>query len=135
MSEHARIDLEVAAGPIGDAVIRRVVAAGAAQSRLPIDRINDAILAVDALLGALAAARLCVTIIPLGAGIDIAIGPTDPEEAERLLNGAAAGGVGVVVRGLSERVWIDGDREHGRRIAFRVGRGDSDKSRADPDPA
>lgn len=126
MTTSARIDLEVTAGPIADAVVRRVIAAGAAQSRLPIDRINDAILAIDALLGALAAPRVTISIVPLDEGIDVAIGPTDDHEAARILGDMDPGGVGAVVHGLSERVWLDGDGEPGRRIAYRVGRADTD---------
>jgi hypothetical protein len=120
-----RIDVEVTAGPIADAVIRRVVAASAAQSRLPIDRINDAVLAADALLGALATSFVSVTLVPLDEGIEVSIGPTSDREAQQILDEMHPGGPGAVVRGLSERVWLGGDPDGRHCITFRVGRDDT----------
>ena len=83
MTRNGEIEVHLTAGPIADAVLRRLVGAVAAQGELPIDRIHDATLIVDSLLGALATDRVSAVLQPHKHGLEISIGP--------LLDGASNG--------------------------------------------
>lgn len=107
MTKAGQIEVHLTAGPIADAVLRRLVCAVAAQGDVPIDRIHDATLIMDSLLGALATKRVSARLLPCEHGIEMAIGPLVDGEATHLLNATELPDLGSIVRGLSDRVWID----------------------------
>lgn len=107
MTKAGQISVHLTAGPIADAVLRRLVGAVAAQGDLPIDRIHDATLIMDSLLGALATERVSARLLPCERGIEMAIGPLADREATRILNATELPELGSIVHGLSDRVWID----------------------------
>ena len=127
MTRTDQIEVHLTAGPIADAVLRRLVSAVAAQGEVPIDRIHDATLIMDSLLGALATDRIAAVLMPLEHGIEIAIGPLVDGEGSRLLDATELPELGSVVHGLSDRVWID--TRPGRPqeyLCVRVGQGGKD---------
>ena len=124
MTRADQIEVHLTAGPIADAVLRRLVSAVAAQGEVPIDRIHDATLIVDALLGALATDRVSAVLIPLERGIEIAIGPLLDGEGTRILDATELPDLGSVLHGLSDRVWIDTQRGHHEYLRVLVGQGD-----------
>jgi hypothetical protein len=105
MSPDGAVHLELTAGPVADAVARRVIGAVGAQGTLPIDRIHDALIAIDMLLDAVVADRLHLSVTPRAPGLEIAIGPVDAGQAERIVGEASE--IGAVLRGLTDRVWTD----------------------------
>ena len=127
MTRTDQIEVQLTAGPIADAVLRRLVSAVAAQGEVPIDRIHDASLIMDSLLGALATDRISAVLMPLAHGIEIAIGPLVDGEGTRILDATELPELGSVVHGLSDRVWID--TRPGRPqeyLCVRVGQGGKD---------
>jgi hypothetical protein len=121
MTSDDQIEVHVTAGPIADAVLRRLVSAVAAQGEVPIDRIHDATLIMDSLLGALATDRVSAVLMPLQRGIEIAIGPLQDGEGARILDATALPELGSVVRGLGDRVWIDTQRGPQEYLCVLVG--------------
>ena len=126
MTRTDQIEVHLTAGPIADAVLRRLVSAVAAQGEVPIDRIHDATLIMDSLLGALATDRISAVLMPLEHGIEIAIGPLVDGEGTRILDATELPELGSVVQGLSDRVWIDTRRGPQEYLCVRVGQGGAD---------
>ena len=110
MTGEAEIVVRVAAGRVGDAVLRRVVGALGAQADLPIERIQDAALIVDAILGGIGADTVSAVVRRDEGRLEIAIGPLADGEADRLLNGRVSAEIGPIIESLADRVWIDLDR-------------------------
>ena len=122
MSDVGEIEVTLTAGPVAAAVLRRVVGAVAAQAELPIDRIQDATLVMDTLLGALAADKVSAVFVPREQGIEIAVGPLMDGEGARLLSQIELPDPGPIVRGLSDRVWIDGEGRPQEYVCVLIGR-------------
>lgn len=120
----ADVTVQVAAGRVGDAVLRRLIGALGAQADLPIERIQDATLIVDAILGGIAADPVSATISRRDGGLEIAIGPLAVGEGERMLDDSSSPETGSVVAALADRAWIDRDGGAGVRMCVTVGRGD-----------
>ncbi len=126
MTKARQVEVHLTAGPIADAVLRRLVSAVAAQGDLPIDRIQDATLIMDSLLGAIATDRVSALLMPLERGIEIAIGPLPDGEGSRILSATELPEVGSVVHGLSDRVWIDTQRGPQEYLCVLVGKNGTD---------
>lgn len=126
MTRTDQIGVQLTAGPIADAVLRRLVSAVAAQGEVPIDRIQDATLIMDSLLGALETDRISAVLMPLERGIEIAIGPLVDGEGNRILDATELPELGSVVHGLSDRVWIDTQRGPQEYLCVRVGQDGAD---------
>lgn len=120
----ADVTVHVAAGRVGDAVLRRLIGALGAQADLPIERIQDATLIVDAILGGIAADPISATISRREGGLEIAIGPLAVGEGERMLDDGSSPETGSVVAALGDRAWIDRDGGAGVCMRVTVGRGD-----------
>jgi hypothetical protein len=118
------VTVRVAAGRVGDAVLRRLIGAVGAQADLPIERIQDATLIVDAILGGIAADPIAATISRREGGLEIAIGPLADGEGERMLDDGSSPETGSVVGALADRAWIDRDGDADACMCVTVGRGD-----------
>ena len=119
----AEVTVRVAAGRVGDAVLRRMIGALGAQADLPIERIQDATLIVDAILSSIAADPISATISRRESGLEIAIGPLAGGEGERMLDDGSSPETGSVVGALADRAWIDRDGGAGAYLCVMVGRG------------
>ncbi len=122
MTRPGQIEVHLTAGPVADAVLRRLVSAVAAQGELPIDRIHDAALITDALLGALATERVSALLVPHERGVEIAVGPLLEGEGARILTETEHPELGSIVHGLSDRVWVDAQRGPREYLCVLVGR-------------
>lgn len=114
------IELTVAAGPLADAVVRRVTSAIAAQVDLPVDRIQDAGLAVDSALDCVSAERVHARVISHDGAVELHLGPVDP----RSLEGLAATELphpGAMLRGVVDAMWVDESAAGGPTVCFRLG--------------
>jgi hypothetical protein len=103
--------VRVAAGRVGDAVLRRMIGAIGAQADLPIERIQDATLIVDAILDGTTADPIAAVLGRSDDGLEIAIGPLADGEGERMLEEGGSPEIGSVVAALADRAWIDPDRD------------------------
>jgi hypothetical protein len=108
------LTVQVSAG-LGGArlpVLRRAVVGASSKAGLPVDRIDDAVLILEALLADRATARaeevqLVLTVRP--GSFALMIGPLAPDEAERLLMHAALPIVGPVIERLATTaIAVDG---------------------------
>ncbi len=122
MTAAGQVEVTLTAGPVADAVLRRIVGAVAAQAALPIDRINDATLIMDTLLGVLATEHVSALFVPHHQGIEIAVGPLADGEGTRLLTDAELPELGSIVHGLSDRVWVDAERRPHEYLCVLIGR-------------
>lgn len=92
--------------PLAEAVLRRVAGAMAAQVDLPIDRVSDTILAVEAAVASVADA-VVTSIVSLGGdSIEVRIGPMGDDVA-RDFDATELPALGAVLRGLTDRAWLD----------------------------
>lgn len=121
---HADVIVRVAAGRVGDAVLRRMIGAIGAQADLSIERIQDATLIVDAILAGIAADPISAILSRHEHGLEIAVGPLAAGEGERILDDGATPETGSIVGALADRAWIDHDRGAGAYICVSVGRVD-----------
>lgn len=93
-------------------VLRRAVVGASSKAGLPVDRIDDAVLILEALLADRATARaeevhLVLTASP--GSVALMMGPLAPDEAQRLLLQATLPIVGPVIERLaSTAVAVDG---------------------------
>lgn len=108
------LTVQVSAGP-GSArlpVLRRAVVGASSKAGLPVDRIDDAALILEALLADRATARaeevhLVLTVSP--GSVALMMGPLAPDEAERLLLQAALPIVGPLIERLATTaISVDG---------------------------
>lgn len=106
--------MQVSAG-LGGArlpVLRRAVVSASARAGLPMDRIDDAVLILEALLADRETARADEVHLVLTArpgSFALMLGPLAAEEAERLLTHAALPIVGPVIERLASTVLaVDG---------------------------
>jgi hypothetical protein len=125
--------VRVAAGRIGDAVLRRMIGAVGAQADLPIERIQDATLIVDTILDGIAADPISAILSRRERGLEIAIGPLADGEGERLLDDGATPETGSIVGALADRAWIDHDRAADAYLCVSVGRVDRSTAPSPPD--
>ena len=109
------IALRVVPGPLAQPVGARVVTALAARADLPLDRVLDALLLTDTVLGSVLAAigtdALDVTFAPSPGRLAIALVGLPAGTGERLLNvGPAVQGISVLARLCDEtRVTVAAD--------------------------
>lgn len=108
------LTMQVSAG-LGGArlpVLRRAVVSASARAGLPVDRIDDAVLILEALLADRETARADEVQLVLTArpgSFALMLGPLAAEEAERLLMHAALPIVGPVIERLASTVLaVDG---------------------------
>ena len=114
IDETDELTVQVTAGRGGARlpVLRRAVAATCARAGLPLDRIEDALLILEALLSDRRLARreevhLVLTARP--ESFELLIGPLAEDEAERLLQSADLPIVGPVIQRLaSDAITVDG---------------------------
>jgi hypothetical protein len=122
MTGEVDIVVRVAAGRLGDAVLRRVAGALGAQADLPIERIQDAALIVDAILGGIAADPVSAVLRRDDRGLEIAIGPLTDGEGDRMLHDVVSPEIGPIIQSLADRVWIDRARGPFPYFCVTVGR-------------
>jgi hypothetical protein len=96
-------------------LLRRAVAGACSKAGLPIDRIDDAVLIVEALLADRPIARadevhLLLTARP--GSVDLLLGPLADDEAQRLLGDAALPIVGPVIARLATSACAVEDGSH-----------------------
>lgn len=128
---HAR--LVVRNGPLVDATLNRVVGMLAARARCPIDRLDDALLATDAIAAHAgdftADGSLDVTVATDAEAITLIVAPLRAEGADGLLKAAELPGVGNVLERVADEV-VAGQSEDGIgeelrvRVAFHPGTAD-----------
>lgn len=117
--------LEVRLGPFAERTLERVVAASAARTALPIDRLADAQLAVRALCAAARGSgleRLAVRLSPLPDGVSLTLGPLPRNASVALVRNADVPGARNVIDALADRrsvTAIDARREE-LTVAFRL---------------
>lgn len=100
--------LTVTAGPYADAILRRVTRAMATQADLPIDRVQDAALAADGILDCVVPTRVVSRLRVDGNAIELRVGPVDSHIALEVVGGGASHSpIGVILRRLSDRLWMD----------------------------
>lgn len=122
MTSEAEIAVRVAAGPVADAVLRRVVSAFGAQADLSIERIQDANLIIDTILGGIAADPVSAVVRRDDRGLEFAIGPLADGEGDRMIHDEVSPELGPIIRFLADRVWIDRDRGPFPYMCATVGR-------------
>ena len=109
------VHVTAARGPARLPVLRRAVAAACSQAGLTVDRIDDAVLVLEALLadGVMANAEevhLVLTTRPRS--LSLVLGPLPGEEAARLLREASLPTVGPVVARLASSACTIDDGSH-----------------------
>jgi hypothetical protein len=109
--------VSIASGPLVGPVLRRVVAMLAARAKLPIDRLDDAVLVAD-LIAARAPAHsvddtINVALDPGERTLLLRVGPLRPGGGEAVVVDAAIPGVGNVIEKLADELTIalEGDAE------------------------
>ena len=105
--------VRVAAGRMGDAVLRPMIGAIGAQTDLGVERIQDATLIVDTILGSIGTDSISAILRRSEHGLEIAIGPLADGEGVRMLDDDASPDTGSVVGAPADRAWIDSDRGAG----------------------
>ena len=109
------IHVTAARGPTRLPVLRRAVAGACSQAGLTLDRIDDAVLILEALLADPALARadevhLVLTTRP--SSLSLVLGPLPGEEAARLLREASLPTVGPVLARLASSACTIDDGSH-----------------------
>jgi serine/threonine-protein kinase RsbW len=103
--------VDVAVGPLARPVIGRVTGVMAAQAGLPLDRLSDATLLVEALVahgsGHVPDGRLCVSFLVTPGSLRIRLGPLVPGGAEALLDEARLPGIGSVLERLADEIVVE----------------------------
>lgn len=92
--------VRVAAGRMGDAVLRPMIGAIGAQTDLGVERIQDATLIVDTILGSIGTDPISAILRRSEHGLEIAIGPLADGEGVRMLDDDASPDTGSVVGAL-----------------------------------
>lgn len=119
MIETAELELTVQVtagrGAARLALLRRAVAAACSRAELPVDRIDDAVTILEALLADRPVARaeqvhLVLTARP--GSLTLLLGPLAGDEAQRLLADAALPIVGPVIARLATRACTVDDGSH-----------------------
>lgn len=118
MTEAKReLTMQVSAG-LGGArlpVLRRAVVSASARAGLPVDRIDDAVLILEALLadrGTAQAEEVHLVLTARPGSFALMLGPLAAEEAERLLAHAALPIIGPVIERLATTVLTVDDGSH-----------------------
>lgn len=112
--------LTVVPDDAGIAVARRVVRAVAATTLLPVDRLEDAVLVCDIVLGAIRdSPHATITFHPEAAGVELTF-ELQAFQAKRV-HYPEPDGLAALVTRLSNRVWTEGDGEHDVRLHVLVG--------------
>lgn len=98
--------VKIRRGPLVGAVLSRVVGMLAARAQCPIDRLDDALLATDAIAAHAADfsvdGHACVVVSADEDGLTLLISPLRPGGAEELLRSASLPGVGNVLERVAE---------------------------------
>lgn len=123
MTGGAQIVVRVAAGRVGEAVLRRVAGALGAQADLPIERIQDAALVIDAILGRIAADPVSAVLRRDGRSLEIAIGPLADGEGDRMLSDTVSPDVDPIITSLADGAWIDRERGPFTYMCVTIGSG------------
>lgn len=110
------VRIEVLAGAVGDAVVRRVVGAAAAQAGLSVERMQDVDLVVDELMAGVVDERVVCEITPLPDGLRVAIGPITASGDDVSAGGSGAL-MGLVLHAIGSPVTVTGQAGH-RLAAF-----------------
>jgi hypothetical protein len=96
-------------------VLRRAVVSASARAGLPVDRIDDAVLILEALLadrGTAQAEEVHLVLTARPGSFALMLGPLAAEEAERLLARAALPIIGPVIERLATTVLTVDDGSH-----------------------
>ena len=105
-----RTRVTVAVGPLVGPVLARVVGIHAARAKLPVDRLNDAVLVADAVAARAPSdavdGRLPVSVQSGPGRVELRVGPLRAGGGRRVLDGAALPQVGPVIERLADSVRV-----------------------------
>jgi anti-sigma regulatory factor (Ser/Thr protein kinase) len=118
------IELTLASGEHGAAVLGRVVSLVAARADFSIDRLSDAQIVSDAIVGGASThtrdGTLTVTIDERESGFDLAVGPLASGGARRLLADTTLPGLGGLLDRLADQIDVEPMPQHGNDEQLRV---------------
>ena len=101
-------------------VLARVVGMLAARADCPVDRLEDAMLVVDALAARAAEyvpdGRLSVVVLTREGELELLVGPLADDGADRLLRDSIVPGVGNVLERLADELDVQKDPETGAPV-------------------
>lgn len=116
--------LVVSAGPLGAAVLGRVVGMLAARADCPIDRLDDALLIADAIAARAGSfssdARIHVHVTAGPGAVELRVGPLREGGADDLVASAALPGVGNVLERVSDELEPQRDGHAGDYLRIRL---------------
>jgi serine/threonine-protein kinase RsbW len=117
--------VRIAVGPLVGPVLGRVVGMLAARADCPVDRLDNAMVVVDALAahaGArVAEDRVTVKVSTWDDAMELMVGPLEDGGAEALLRDAALPGVGNILERVADAVRVERDPDSGaQRLAIRI---------------
>lgn len=109
--------VRLASGPLAKPVLCRVVSMALARADWPIDRLEEAMLACDALCAHAhdhaSDGRITLEVCARERALELRVRDLGPDGAAALLRDAALPGVGNVLERLSERLSIEPDEQTG----------------------
>ncbi len=106
MSDDA-VRVEAATGAVAAAVLRRVAVALGAQNDLPVDRLRDVELLLQALLARHHGERVRVSFSSDASGLTLTLGPVARHAAAELLERSRDPDLGPILERLADRVSVD----------------------------
>ncbi len=116
-------EVAVASGPLVGPVLRRVVGMLAARAKLPLDRLDDAVLVADVVAARAAAYAPEAVRLRVNTGdrtLWLAIGPLAPGGAEALLGDGPVPDMGSVIVKLADDVQVDTDDSGDEHLRVRL---------------
>ncbi len=129
-----RAYVAVARGPLGAPVLGRVIGMLAARADCPIDRLEDALLAADAVAAKAGSfsgdGRTRVAVVARLGSVEMHVGPLRPDGAGGLLASAALPGVGNILEQVTDDLLAE-ERDDGEYLVIRLGFGAQETSRID----
>jgi serine/threonine-protein kinase RsbW len=113
-------------GPLVGPVVSRVVGMLAARANCPVDRLDNALLVVDAVAAHAAAytpdGRLTVRATTTGDALELRVGPLRKDGADALLRDCVLPSVGNVVERAADEVVVETDAQSGGQfLTVRIG--------------
>ena len=112
--------VRIVIGPLVGPVLGRVVAMLAARADCPVDRLDDALLVVDALAANAGAyvpdGRLSVDVLTGEGCLELLVGPLADGGADGLMRDSTVPGVGNVLEHVADQVGVQRDSETGAPV-------------------